>query len=124
MKIRDVGKIINLGRDYGKTPFSIKDDLGITIDEAERLVTLIDSKTPKKSEYFKKKQNFAKKLGYVIIDWITKTRSHFYRYEEYLQLSKIPYNEKTREEVSKFYRLKGQLERFAQNYPRQAWGSN
>lgn len=114
-KIRDIGKMINLGLDYGKTAFSIKDDLEITEKEAQTLIDVLKSKTPIKEEYFKRQIDFVIKNGYIIIDPVSNRRSHFSKYKEFRELEKI--NSKSKEQMSNYYKIKGSMERFAMNFP-------
>jgi len=111
--IRAIGKTINLGKDYGKSAFTTAPDLGISVEEAESLFNIIDSKTPQKIEYFKKWQKFAEKYGFIITDDLVYSRTWFSDYEEYYKLKNIQF--KTKEQFKRFSRLKGELERFAQN---------
>lgn len=105
--IRFIAKMINLGLDYGKTAYSIKDDLKISQEEAQTLIDIIKSKTPKKEEYFTRWRNFVKKNGYIIIDPITKRRCWFNKWHE----------------INK-PKILGELERFAQNYRIQGTGAS
>ena len=107
--------MINLGLDYGKSAFSVKDDLKTTQEEAQRLIDIIKSKTPKKQEYFAGWQSFVEKNGYIITDDLVFSRTWFDGYEEYTELRSIPYNNRTKEQSKRFFKLKGQMERFAQN---------
>jgi len=76
---------------------------------------LIESKTPKKQEYFKKWQGFVKKHGYIISEDVFRSRTHFDKYPRYLELSEIPYELRSKSENSEYYKVRGALERFAQN---------
>ncbi len=122
-KIRDIGKMINLGLDYGKTAYSVKDDLGTTQQEAQKLIDALKSKTPEKEKYFKRCIDFVKQNGFIRIDDLTKRISYFDQYDEYLRLESIQYEDRTKEENSKFYKIKGALERMAQNYRIQGSGA-
>lgn len=113
--IRSIGKTINLGKDYGKSAYTTAPDLGISIDEAQKLFDIIDSKTPKKIAYFKKWQQFVEHNGYIVTDDLVRSKTWFQDFKEYSILKRIPYNEKTKKDISKFFKLKGSLERFAQN---------
>ncbi len=117
MKIRDIGKIINLGADYGKTAFSVKDDLSCTQEEAQTVMDSLKAKTPQKIAYFKRCAEFVKKNGYIRIDSVTNRISYFPEWEEYKQLETIPYDDKTKEQRSKYFKLRGMLERGGQNRP-------
>jgi DNA polymerase-1 len=116
-KIRDIGKMINLGLDYGKTAFSVKDDLETTQQEAQKLIDILKAKFPQKENYFKTQIDFALKHGYVITDNITNSRSYFEDYHILQELADIPFNNRTKEQISKYAKTKGALERFAQNFP-------
>lgn len=122
-RIRDIGKMINLGKDYGKTAFSIKDDLEISQEEAQKLLDIIDSKTPKKTAYFKRCQQFVADYGYIVSDQVFQSKTYFYAYEEYLQLKQMSYEDRTNEQNKRFYKLKGEMDRFAQNNPIQNTGA-
>jgi DNA polymerase-1 len=121
-KIRDIGKMINLGLDYGKSAYSVKDDLNTSKEEAQALIDLLGGKFPKKQEYFKNCQDFALKNGYVITDSTTNAKTYFKDWEEFKKLKEIPYEQRTKKQNSDFYKLKGSIERGAQNYPIQGTG--
>lgn len=122
-KIRDIGKMINLGLDYGKTAFSVKDDLGTSQEIAQKLIDTLKAKTPEKQKYFQKCIDFVKKNGYIRIDEVTNRISYFDQYSEYLRLKNLPYEERTKKENSEFYKVQGALERFSQNYKIQGSGA-
>lgn len=116
-KIRDIAKTINLGRDYGKSAFTTAPDLGISVEECQKMFDIIESKTPKKKEYFTKCANFVKKHGFIYTDKVFLSRTYFENYDRYVELLNIPYEEKTKQEVKEFFKIKGELERFSQNNP-------
>ena len=116
-KIRDIAKTINLGRDYGKSAFTTAPDLGISVDECQKMFDIIESKTPKKKEYFAKCADFVKKNGFIYTDKVFLSRTYFENYDRYGELLNIPYEEKTRQEIKEFFKIKGELERFSQNNP-------
>lgn len=123
-KIRDIGKMINLGLDYGKTAYSVKDDLNTSQEEAQKLIDIIKSKTPKKEEYFQQWINFVKKNGYIIIDWITKRRCWFEKYPKYLELKEKIKEIDNKKLYSEYSKINGELERFAKNYRIQGTGGS
>ena len=88
-----------------------------TQEEAQKLINILKAKFPKKETYFKKQINFAKLNGYIITDDKTNSRSYFNKFKELKELENIPYDEKTKKQSSDYYKLKGNLERMAQNYP-------
>lgn len=114
-KLRDVGKMINLGLDYGKTAFTLKDDLGCSQEAAQELIDFLFSRTPQKQAYFKSWQLFVEANGYIISDNSLGCITHFALHNEYIRLRNIPERRRTKEERSSFYKIKGQMERFAQN---------
>ncbi len=103
--LRAIGKMINLGLDYGKSAFSIKDDLKTSQDEAQRLLDIISSKTPKKTAYFKKWQKFVKANGFIRTDDVFRSKTWYSNYDEYLDTNSY----------SRRSKLAGEMERFAQN---------
>jgi DNA polymerase-1 len=124
LKIRDVGKKLNLGLDYGKTAYSVKDDLDTTQQEAQKLLDIIASKTPKKQEYFQKWINFVKKNGYIIIDFVTNRRCWFSQYDDYVKLEDAVRNNRDKKIYSEYSKVKGTLERFSRNYRIQGSGGS
>lgn len=117
LKLRSIGKQLNLKLNYGGTAFTLKDDLNCSQEEAQEVIDALNKRTPVKIEYFKKIFKFAWDHGYVIIDEITNRRAYFYAYDELMELNKIPYDQKNKQQISRFYKLKGELERFSKNYP-------
>jgi DNA polymerase I-like protein with 3'-5' exonuclease and polymerase domains len=113
--IRSIGKTINLGKDYGKSAYTTAPDLGISVEEAQQLFNIIDSKTPKKIAYFKRWQEFVEKNGFIRTDDVVGSITWFSDYERYKYLKSLDFNEKSKREISEFYKLKGAMERFAQN---------
>lgn len=117
MKIRYAAKQINLKLNYGGTAFTLKDDLNCSQEEAQKIIDLINAGTPLREKYFKRCINFVKRYGYITTDEITHRRAYFDGFEEYKELDKIPYEEKTKEQISRYFKLRGSLERFARNIP-------
>lgn len=122
-KIRYMCKQLNLKLDYGGTAFTLKDDLECTQEEAQELIDYLQSRTPKKLEYFKKLQAFVEQKGYIHSVKRLNVITYFYGFKEYTELKSIPYEEKSREQIKRFYRLKGEMERFAMNNPIQNSGA-
>ena len=112
-KLRDIGKMINLGLDYGKTAFTLKDDLKCTVEAAQELLDFLKSRTPMKEEYFKKCRAFTKHHGYIISDNTLNCITYFDNFERYLELKNK--GNKNKEERSEFYKIEGAIERFSQN---------
>ena len=112
-RLRDIGKMINLGLDYGKTAFTLKDDLKCTVEAAQELLDFLKSRTPLKERYFEKCRNFTKQYGFIISDNTLNCVTHFDNYPRYLELKAK--HDRTKEERSEFYKIEGALERFSQN---------
>lgn len=117
-KRRDVGKILGLKMDYGGSAYTIKDELGVSEEEAQKFVDAYFNAFPKKRQLFDKAANKLKEKGYLIIDNVTKRRwyADFWNYWKELD-NKRPDLEKSDWKV--YYILKGKLERNASNYPTQ-----
>lgn len=116
-RIRDIGKIINLKLDYGGSAFTLKDDLNCTKEEAQAIIDLILNKFTGKEAYFRRCRKFIEDHGYIITDEVTKARSYYPKYDEYLAFKRIPFEEKSKEAISKMAKLRGEMHRMAQNYP-------
>ena len=111
-------------RDYGKTAFSVKDDLNTTQEEAQKLIDIIKAKTPVKQRYFNYWINFVMEHGYIIIDNVTKRRTWFYKYDEFKRLKQAIESNRDKKLYSMYSKVKGELERFAQNYKIQGTGGS
>lgn len=116
-RIRDLGKIINLKLDYGGSAFTLKDDLNSTQEEAQNIIDLVLNKFKEKEAYFVKCRKFIEDHGYIITDMVTNARSYYPRYDEYLYLKSLPYEKRTKEEISMLGKIRGEMHRMAQNYP-------
>jgi DNA polymerase I-like protein with 3'-5' exonuclease and polymerase domains len=114
-KIRDIGKQLNLKLNYGGTSFTLKDDLECSEDEAQEIIDFLNNRTPELMKYFDRCIRFVYKNGYIISDNYFKSRTYFYGYDRLCELHNKPYNNKTKEEISEYYKLRGELERFAKN---------
>ena len=112
-RLRDIGKMIGLGLDYGKTAFTLKDDLKCSVEAAQELLDFLKSRTPLKEEYFKKCRAFTKHHGYIISDNTLNCITHFAQYKRYIELKNT--KNRTKQEHSEFYKIEGALERFSQN---------
>ena len=112
-RLRDIGKMINLGLDYGKTAFTLKDDLKCSVEAAQELLDFLKSRTPMKEAYFVKCRAFAKQYGYIISDNTLNCVTHFSNYSRYMELKNN--KNRTKTEHSEFYKLDGAIERFSQN---------
>lgn len=114
MTYRDVGKQINLGLDYGKTAFTIKDDLGVSKEEAQEFIDAIKSAFPEKERFFDFKKKEFWKTGYILHDYITHRKTFIEDFDKYAHFN---YDNATKKEISEYYKWKGSVERCCQNYP-------
>lgn len=141
--LRAIGKTTNLGLDYGKSAFSLKDDLSCSEEMAQQIIDKISEELPGKDQYFKKKHKEVLTKGYITIDEITGRKffiNDFDRIKEleawmneegfwkYYREEKKKNSEKFQEElkpnVRYYFKRKGELERDAQNYPIQGTGAS
>lgn len=119
-KIRDIGKVLNLKLNYGGTAFTLKDDLETTQEEAQKLINVLKSKFPVKEKYFKQQAKLLKANGFIQTDDVTGAKTWFNGYNQYKELLLLDYEERTKEQNSTFYKLRGEMERMAMNFPIQA----
>jgi DNA polymerase I-like protein with 3'-5' exonuclease and polymerase domains len=116
-RIRDIGKIINFKLAFGGTAFTLKDDLDCTQEEAQKIIDLIVNKFVQQEAYFKRCHKFIEQNGYIITDEVTNARSYYHKYGRYLELKAMPYEQRTKAQVSEFFKLRGEMQRLSQNYP-------
>lgn len=119
MKIRDIGKMINLGLDYGKTAYSVKDDLGCSQEEAQNLIDMIKGKFSKKEEYFNKKFWETMRNGYILTDPILRAKTFI---EDIDRIRELTDNYDNLSEADRKWlgKRKGSIRRQSMNYPIQA----
>lgn len=122
MSKRKVGKTINLGLDYGKSAYSMKDDLGITAEEAEEIYNAVLKAFPGKQKYFDEKIKDTYKKGYILADKVLgrKIFMDYYLSKYKIALKKSRSKEGDKENVSTLKSLEGTIQRNAQNYPTQS----
>ncbi len=114
MTYRDVGKMINLGLDYGKTAFTVKDDLGVSQEEAQAFIDAIKERFPKKEQYFQQKIKESLNTGYILIDPVLRSKTFI---NDYDIMKDFDYESASAEERRVYYKAKGSISRNAQNYP-------
>lgn len=143
MSLRAVGKQTNLGLDYGKSAYTLKDDLDCSEELAQQIMDRIKEKLPGKEEYFKSKHKEALNKGYITIDNITGRKFFIKDMERLSELKsyidqqgfwddyrreKSRDSERFRKElkpiVKEYFSTKGAIERDAQNYPIQGTGAS
>lgn len=138
---RDVAKAINFKLSYGGSAFTLKDDFGVSEEEAQQFINNYFDSFPGLQADFKKVQKFALEHGYIVIDTYTQRRWFCPYYDkmkaiekeiwtyypkDYRQMSAAQRQEvKTRNKIdfpflgemwSQYFYYKGQLERAALNF--------
>ncbi len=66
--VRDIGKMINLSLNYGKTAKSLKDDLGCSEEDAQKVIDTVQGKLEGLREYFTRIKEETFRKGYIPID--------------------------------------------------------
>ena len=138
---RDVAKSINFKLNYGGSAFTLKDDFGVSEEEAQKFIDNYMDAFDGLREDFKKVQKFALEHGYIVIDTYTQRRWFCPYYDKIKALEKDIWshypknykqmNKEQRDKVkaenkinfphlstmwSEFFYYKGQLERAALNF--------
>ncbi len=133
---RQIAKSAGFAINYGGTGHTISENLGLTIEEGDAIYDAYFKAFPGIKQYFAKVKAHALKLGYILFNDITKSKSYIPYFEEYLKLEKqvntptfwaVYREEKNKESdlfikelkplVTSYFRKKGQIERSALNYP-------
>jgi len=115
--LRAHGKTLGLGMDYGKTAYTIQYDLDVSKVEAQKFVDAYWTSFPGKRHYFDKEISKALKNGYILIEDVINRIMWISDYTEFKFLSNKNFKALTKEERSKYFRIKGNIERAAQNSP-------
>lgn len=116
MKIRDIGKMINLGLDYGKSAFSVKDDLQCSFEEADELIKRIKHRFSKKEEFFEKKFKETLANGYILTDEVLKAKTFIEDIDKIREFQKN-YDSLSDADRKWLGKTKGEIRRMSQNYP-------
>lgn len=140
--LRAVGKTTNLGLDYGKSAYTLKDDLKCSQEYAQKIMDKISEELPGKQKYFQRKIDEAFKKGYILIDDLTGRKffiENLDRLKELEHRMDDPFWDKYRKErrkgsdqfinelypiVKEYFTTKGNIERDAQNYSIQGTGAS
>lgn len=119
--LRQETKSVNLGLDYGLSAFSIAWDLGISVEEAEALISSILDEFPGKKKYFKWREFDLYKKGYIFTNSIVRRRYYPYDWEDHLRLrQKVRDRTADKEERSMFYRVHNSFRNKSLNFPTQS----
>jgi DNA polymerase-1 len=131
---RQAAKSVGFCANYGGAAPTIAQNLNISVEEGEFIYNSYFEAFPGLKDYFKKVQNQTLSNGYVLISEKTGRKSFIAGYEGYLK-GKKKFNKnyweryrvlkengsdifsEMKEEVSKWFRFKGQIERMALNFP-------
>lgn len=120
--LRHNGKTLNFAMSYGAGAYKIGKGLNISQEEAGEIIESFYKAFPKLSDYFKSGHKFVTENGYILVDNVTKRRSYFPFFKDYLKLKdqiedfkrkKTPI---TKSMWSEFFTMKGVMERASQNY--------
>lgn len=139
---RQYAKIGSFCLSYGGTSKAIADQLNISLEEGEKFYKAYFEAFPGLKSYFEKGIKDSLDNGFILLSEITGRKSYVYNYEEYKSLQKeIDRNfwdrykilKKKKEEgyitqeflemkdkISKFFKIKGDMQRASQNYPIQS----
>lgn len=113
--LRQIGKILGLKLDYGGSAWTVKDDLGVTEEEAQKFIDAYFAAFPGKKTYFNQCVKETLDNGFILINKVTNRRSWCDNFE-WIRDCKKNYSSLSREERSRYFKYKGSLERNAQNY--------
>lgn len=130
--LRQRGKILNFLIPYGGGEFKLSENYSIPIKEAESFIKTYYSVYNGLELYFKRRHDHAKKHGYIITNRYSKRRIYIKHYEEYIELERYieryklsGWSKEIPKKVwSRFFTLKGEIERDSQNYPIQSAGAD
>lgn len=132
---RQNGKILNFFLSFGGSAYTLHMELGIDVKEAQSLIDAFFNAFPALKVFFQKEAQKAIKTGYSISNKVTKRKRWFPEYEEmmiaasYVQKEKVRLGDNTfftqlkdrktylSSQNRKAYKLKGDIERAAQNNP-------
>jgi len=118
--LRPKGKTMGLGMDYGRSAYTIKDELGVPQEEAQKFIDAYWASFPTKRAYFDKTIAAAIDRGYIIADDVVKRRIALPKYDRFIELAGRSLYNLSAQERSEYFHLKGNIERDIQNYPSQS----
>jgi DNA polymerase-1 len=116
---RQTAKAINLGLNYGKSAFTLKDDLMCSEKEAQEFINLIKALFPQNEKYFAYKYRQTMAQGYIFTNSISGRRIYIEDFPNAKEL--IEKGDKkelhSKQDLSNYYKKKGEIQRMCQNYP-------
>lgn len=107
--LRQIAKSVSFALAYGGNGYTISNNLGISLEEGERIYNSYFESFPKLKEFFDKTIKTSMSKGYIEIDNITGRKFFFSEYDKLKTYKQIG-------EWKKFYTTKGKYERACLNY--------
>lgn len=117
---RQVGKTLSLKLDYGGTAYTVKDELKVSQDEAQKFIDVYFASFPEKKKYFDNKAKETILKGYVLTNTITNRKIFIPFYDEFISLKNKPYDSFTQEERRAYGKMRGMINRMSYNFPIQS----
>lgn len=117
---RQIGKVLNLKLDYGGSAYTVKDDLKVSEEEAQKFIDALEQAFPTKKSYFDSVIKDTFNNGYILIDNVTRRKVFIDGFENFKQMQKDAKNPrviKNKSFWSTFYKFKGSVERASKNFP-------
>ena len=111
--LRQKGKTMNFSIIYGVSAYNLSKRLKVSEKEAQSFIDAFFSAYPMVAKFFKESHEFALKKGFIRTDNITNGIRWFPDYKRYLEL--VDRRNLTKDEWSELGKIKGSIEREAQN---------
>lgn len=113
LKYRDVQKTVNFGLAYGMSKFKLADTIGVSVEEADKIITNFFKAVPKVKEFLHGLGEAGKARGYIRTGPIFSRVRWFPQWEESMNTSN-----------PNSFKLKGEIERASMNAPIQGCNGN
>ena len=132
---RQTAKIAGFAINYGGSGIGIADQLNISVEQGQKIYDSYFQAFPGLKAYFEQAKKFGVEHGYVLISPVTGKKSYVDYYDEFLEAKKAvsvkgfwdDYKKhkehktatysKLKDQVSTYFRKKGDIERMSLNYP-------
>lgn len=131
--LRQQAKSVEFAVGYGGTGFTISNNIGISIEEGNRIYDAYFKAFPDLKSYFKKVGDSAKRNGFIIMSGITGRRYYIPEYNDFLACKQIVMQEGFwqseelkaiyKDEMKRYFTISSDIQRLAQNYPIQSSGA-
>lgn len=130
--LRQLGKILGFSVAYGASAFKVSETFQVPLQEAQGFIDKYYKSYPDLKIHFEKGHKNVFKRGYILVDEKYKRRVYIKDYEEFKNLHNFIETRKLRGQTniipkkvwSRYYTLKGSIERDSQNYPIQGLAAN